>query len=300
MYPVPVGPMKTLSGKVAVVTGGAGGIGKALCQELVAEGAKVVVTDVQDQLLADTTKELTDLGGDVLGMRSDVSDIESMRALADGTWETFGGCHLLFNNAGVGAPAAKPWESTPNDWRWVFGVNVFGVANGVQAFVPRMIEDGDEGHVINTSSPNGGLSHMPTAAVYAASKAAVSSYTETLQNQFLADGLKLRASVFYPSGGMLKTGMWEAEKVRPAGLAREVPRTTPAMTVAMLEEKAKEGGYQLPWQDLNELARVVIQGIKEDRFLIMIGTDNVGPQLAARAEQLGRGECPPHAANPML
>jgi NAD(P)-dependent dehydrogenase (short-subunit alcohol dehydrogenase family) len=206
----------------------------------------------------------------------------------------------LVNNAGVGAPAAKPWESTPNDWRWVFGVNVFGVANGVQAFVPRMIEDGDEGHVVNTSSPNGGLSHMPTAAVYAASKAAVSSYSETLQNQFVNDGLKLRASVFYPSGGLLKTGMWEAEKLRPAELAREVPRTTPSMTVAALEEKAKQGGYELPWQDLNELARVVLQGVKDERFLIMIGSESVGPQLLARAEYLGKGECPPHAANPML
>ena len=292
--------MKDLAGKVAVVTGGAGGIGKALCEELVGEGAKVVVSDVQDELLTETVRELQDRGGEVIGVRCDVSEIESVRALADRTWDTFGACHLLVNNAGVGAPAAKPWESTPNDWRWVFGVNVFGVANGVQAFVPRMIEDGDEGHVVNTSSPNGGLSHMPTAAVYAASKAAVSSYSETLQNQFVNDGLELRASVFYPSGGLLKTGMWEAEKLRPAELAREVPRTTPSITVAVLEEKAKQGGYELPWQDLNELARVVIQGVKDERFLIMIGSESVGPQLQARAEHLGKGECPPHAANPML
>jgi NAD(P)-dependent dehydrogenase (short-subunit alcohol dehydrogenase family) len=292
--------MKDFAGKVAVVTGGAGGIGKALCEELVTDGAKVVVTDVQQALLDQTVAELRDKGGDVLGAVSDVSDPASMQALADRTWAAYGACHLLFNNAGVGAPAAKPWESTPNDWRWVLGVNVLGVANGVAAFVPRMIEDGHEGHVINTSSPNGGLSHMPTAAVYAASKAAVSSFSETLQNQFLADGLKLRASVFYPSGGLLKTGMWEAEKLRPTELARERPRTTPAMTVEILEAKAKEGGYQLPWQDLNVLARVVLQGIEEERFLIMIGADKVGDQLHARADALGRGECPAHAPNPML
>jgi NAD(P)-dependent dehydrogenase (short-subunit alcohol dehydrogenase family) len=292
--------MQSFSGKVAVVTGGAGGIGRALCEELVAEGAKVVVTDVQDALLEQTTAEFKANGADVLGVRSDVSDPASMQELAERTWSTYGACHLLFNNAGVGAPSAKPWESTPNDWRWVFGVNVFGVANGVMAFVPRMIDDGNVGHVVNTSSPNGGFSHMPTAAVYAASKAAVSSFTETLQNQFIADGLKLRASVFYPSGGMLKTGMWEADKTRPAELARERPRTTPAMTVAMLEAKAKEGGYQLPWQDLNELARIVLQGIKDERFLIMIGAEHVGDQLHARADHLGRGECPPHQQNPML
>jgi NAD(P)-dependent dehydrogenase (short-subunit alcohol dehydrogenase family) len=292
--------MQELSGKVAVVTGGAGGIGKALCGQLVAEGAEVVVTDVQAELLDATVAELRAAGGEVLGVVSDVSDPASMESLADRTWEAYGACHLLFNNAGVGAPSAKPWESTPNDWRWVFGVNVFGVANGVAAFVPRMIEDGHEGHVVNTSSPNGGLSHMPMAAVYAASKAAVSSFTETLQNQFVADGLPLRASVFYPSGGLLKTGMWEAEKLRPPAFARERPRTTPAITVEALEAKAKEGGYQLPWQDLDELARVVLQGIREERFLIMLGADTVGDQLRARADHLGAGACPPHARNPML
>jgi NAD(P)-dependent dehydrogenase (short-subunit alcohol dehydrogenase family) len=292
--------MKDLTGKVAVVTGGAGGIGRALCEELVAEGAKVVLTDVQPGLLAQTTADLQGAGGEVLGVPGDVTDPASMEALADRTWEAFGACHLLFNNAGVGAPSAKPWESTPNDWRWVFEVNVMGVANGVMAFVPRMIEGGEEGHVVNTSSPNGGLSHLPTAAVYAASKAAVSSYTETLQNQFLADGLALRASVFYPSGGMLKTGMWESDKTRPAELARERPRTTEPVTVAVLEERAKQGGYQLPWQDLNELARVVLQGIKDERFVIMIGADSVGDTLRARADHLGRGECPPHQGGRVL
>ena len=262
--------MQDLEGKVAVITGGAGGIGKALAEELVAEGVKIVVADVQEDLIEATTAELNERG-EAIGVTADVSDPVSMEALADRTWERFGGCHLLFNNAGVGAPAAKPWASTPNDWRWVFNVNVLGVANGVQAFVPRMIDAGEEGYVVNTSSPNGGISHLPTAAVYAASKAAVSSFTETLQNQFLADGLNLRASVFYPSGGLLRTGMWEAEKLRPADFTRERPRESEPMTVAKLEAMAEKGGYQLPWQDLNELARTVIEGIKAEQFLIMLG-----------------------------
>ncbi|HXY91991.1 MAG TPA: SDR family NAD(P)-dependent oxidoreductase [Acidimicrobiia bacterium] len=292
--------MKDLSGRVAVVTGGAGGIGRALCEELVSQGAKVVITDVQEHLLDRTAAELRERGGEVLGVRGDVSDPSSMEALAARTWDAFGACHLLFNNAGVGAPSSKPWESTPNDWRWVFNVNVMGVANGVMAFVPRMIEDGTEGHVVNTSSPNGGISHMPTAAVYAASKAAVSSFTETLQNQFVADGLPLRASVFYPSGGMLKTGMWESDKTRPPELARERPRTTQAVTVEVLEERARQGGYELPWQDLNELARVVLQGVKDERFVIMIGADSIGDSLRARADFLARGECPPHQGGGVL
>jgi len=292
--------MKDLSGKVAVVTGGAGGIGKAIGEELVADGARVVVSDIQQELLDATTAELAGRGGEVIGVRSDVSDPASMEALADATWQRFGACHLLFNNAGVGAPSAKPWESTPNDWRWVFNVNVMGVANGTMAFVPRMIAGGEAGHVVNTSSPNGGIQYLPTAAVYAASKAAVSAFTETLQNQFLADELPLRASVFYPSGGMLRTGMWEAEKLRPAELARERPRTTEAVTVDVLEARAKEGGYQLPWQDLNELARVVLQGVKDDRFVIMIGAESIGDSLRARAGHLEQGQCPPHRAGGVL
>lgn len=292
--------MKDLSGKVAVVTGGAGGIGKALCEEFGAVGMKVVVADVQQGLLDATTAELRERGIEAIGVRTDVTDPSSVEALAGATWSAFGACHVLVNNAGVGAPAAKPWESTPNDWRWVFEVNVLGVANGVAAFVPRMIDDGHEGHVVNTSSSNGGLTHMPSAAVYAASKAAVSSFTECLQNQFLADDLPLRASVFYPSGGLLKTGLWESDRTRPDHLARERPRTTPAMTVAALEEKAKAGGYTLPWQDLNDLAREVVRGIETDRFVIMIGNDTVGPTLHGRADVLGRGECPPHQQNPAL
>jgi NAD(P)-dependent dehydrogenase (short-subunit alcohol dehydrogenase family) len=291
--------MKDFAGKVAVITGGAGGIGKALAEELLAVGAKVVIADVQPDLVEASTAELQERG-EVVGVVTDVSDPASMQALADRTWEAFGGCHLLFNNAGVGAPAAKPWESTPNDWRWVLNVNVIGVANGVQAFVPRMIEAGEEGVVVNTSSPNGGLSHRPTAAVYAASKAAVSSFTETLQNQFLADELNLRAAVFYPSGGLLRTGMWEAEKLRPSEFTRERPRESQPMTVATLEAMAEKGGYELPWQDLNELARVVLDGIRNDEFVIMIGRQNVGTALHERADRLGAGECPPYGDGGML
>jgi NAD(P)-dependent dehydrogenase (short-subunit alcohol dehydrogenase family) len=291
--------VKDFAGKVAVITGGAGGIGKALAEELLAVGAKVVIAAVQPDLVAASPAELQERG-EVVGVVTDVSDPASMQALADRTWEAFGGCHLLFNNAGVGAPAAKPWESTPNDWRWVLNVNVLGVANGVQAFVPRMIEAGEEGVVVNTSSPNGGLSHRPTAAVYAASKAAVSSFTETLQNQFVADELPLRAAVFYPSGGLLRTGMWEAEKLRPAQFTRERPRESQPMTVATLEAMAEKGGYELPWQDLNELARVVLDGIRNDEFVIMIDRESVGAALHERADRLGAGECPPYGEGGVL
>jgi NAD(P)-dependent dehydrogenase (short-subunit alcohol dehydrogenase family) len=238
--------------------------------------------------------------GEVLGVATDVTDPESVEALADRTWERFGGCHVLCNNAGVGAPAANIWETTPNDWRWVHGVNVMGVVNGILAFVPRMIAAGEPGRVINTSSGDGGIEPIPTASVYASSKAAVSSLTECLAQQLISEGTALRASIFYPSGGLLRTGMWESERTRPAELARERPRPTEPMTVARLEAMAEQKGFDLPWQDLDELARIVVEGLADDdEFVHMIGRESMGPTLRTRADALEKGRLPVHEGGPL-
>ena len=121
-------------------------------------------------------------------MVTDVTDPESVDRLADATFDRFGACHLLCNNAGVGAPSSLIWETTVNDWRWVHGVNVMGVVHGIQSFVPRMIASGEPGYVVNTSSGDGGIAPMPTASVYAASKAAVTSLTECLALQLVSEG----------------------------------------------------------------------------------------------------------------
>jgi NAD(P)-dependent dehydrogenase (short-subunit alcohol dehydrogenase family) len=289
--------VKDLAGKVAVVTGGAGGIGKALCEELLDEGMRVVVADVQAAAVDRAVEELRPRG-DVLGVTTDVSSFESVEALATTTYEAHGACHLLCNNAGVGAPSATPWETTVNDWRWVHGVNVMGVVHGVLAFVPRMITGGEEGHVVNTSSGDGGIAPLPTASVYAASKAAVTSLTECLASQLESEGTRLRASIFYPSGGLLRTGLWEAERTRPAELARERPRTTEPMTVAKLEAMAEQKGFDLPWQDLNELARIVVEGVKDESFIFMIDRESIGDTLRERAGFLEKGRLPTHPKMP--
>ena len=169
-----------------------------------------------------------------------------------------------------------------------------GVVNGVLAFVPRMIEAGEEGHVVNTSSGDGGIEPLPTASVYAASKAAVTIFTECLASQLESEGTNLRASIFYPSGGLLRTGLWESDKTRPDDLARERPRTTEPMTVEKLEAMAEQGGYQLPWQDLNELARVLIAGIKDGDFVTMIGREKIAETMRTRGEAFADGRLPVH------
>lgn len=283
--------MKDFSGKVAVVTGGAGGIGKSLVRALLDEGAKVVVGDVEAPVLEATLKEFEATGSEISGLVTDVSSRDSVQALADHTYETHGACHLLFNNAGVAAPSANVWETTENDWVWVHGVNVMGVMYGIHAFVPRMIAGGEEGHVINTSSGDGGISPLPYQSVYASSKAAVSTLTECLDAQLQMEETQLRASIFYPSGGMLDTGIWTTARNRPAGLEREVD-AGPIPTIDQFKEAAKVAGMELQFQDLDELARHALEGIRSQQFVIMYGHRETEATLKDRAERIGRGELP--------
>lgn len=282
--------MEDFSGKVAVVTGGASGIGRSLVKELLAAGAKVVIGDVEQSALDKVTAEFTD-AGDVCGQVTDVSSADSVNALADFVYDKHGACHLLFNNAGVAAPSANVWETTANDWTWVHGVNVHGVMHGIRAFVPRMIESGEEGHVINTSSGDGGISPLPYQSVYASSKAAVSCLTECLGAQLQSEGTNLGASIFYPSGGLLNTGIWTTDRNRPEDLAREKPYD-PVPTVEDFQQAYKAAGMELEFQDLDELARYCLQGIREKRFIIMIRVEEAEATLQDRASRIGRAALP--------
>lgn len=285
--------MEAFAGRVAVVTGGASGIGLALARAFAAEGAKVVLADVQDAALESAARGLREGGARVLAVRTDVTKPESVEALAERTYAEFGACHVLCNNAGVGAPSGKLWESTPNDWRWLLSVNVAGVVHGIQSFVPRMLAGGEEGVVVNTSSSNGGISPLADAAAYAASKAAVSTLTECLDAQLTGGASKLRAAIFYPSGGLLDTGIWSCGERRPAEFARE--RAVPpggAVGLDEFRERMKKLGRDLPLQDLDELARFALDGIRKRDFVIMIGRETMEPQLVARSAKLAKGECP--------
>ena len=227
----------------------------------------------------------------MLGVVTDVSSSDSFNALADKVFDTYGVCHLLFNNAGVAAPSANVWETTDNDWKWVHGVNVHGVVHGIQAFVPRMIASGEEGHVINTSSGDGGVSPLPYQSVYASSKAAVSCITECLEAQLKSEGTNLSASIFYPSGGLLDTGIWTTDRNRPKDLAREKPYD-PVPTIQDFKVAAEKAGWDLEFQDLDELARYCLHGIQEKRFVIMIRVEEAEVTLHERAARIGRSELP--------
>jgi NAD(P)-dependent dehydrogenase (short-subunit alcohol dehydrogenase family) len=287
--------MRELSGKVAVVTGGANGIGRGIVEALLDEGTRVVIADIERAVLDNTVVELA-ARGEVSGIVTDVSDPASVESLAEAVFDRYGACHLLFNNAGVtSGGGGLPWEQEPNDWRWCFGVNVFGVANGVLAFVPRMIAAGEEGVIVNTSSGDGGIAPVPYASVYAASKAAISCFTESLAHQLADTGTKLAAAVFYPSGGLMDTGLWTAQRNRPAELARQREHTPgPVLTFAEFRERLAGMGRNADIADLAELGRFVVREIKAGKYVIGHDLADAGALLHARADAIGKGALPPH------
>jgi len=283
--------VEDFAGRVAVVTGGASGIGAGIVEALLDEHAKVVIADVEQGVLDETLAYLQPKG-EVSGVVTDVSNPESVASCAEQVYERHGACHLLFNNAGVGGGGvAKPWNWTPNDWKWCIGVNVFGVGYSVHSFVPRMIASGEEGWVVNTSSDNGGIQPMADLAVYAASKAAVTAITECLANAFASEGTKLGASVFYPGGnGLLETRLWNSGRNRPPELAREYAHIDQQWDYQEHKQRMEASGVKVA--DLVELGHFVLQGVRDAKFVIKWETDQTAELLAQRAEKIGRGDLP--------
>lgn len=279
--------MISFEGKVAVMTGGASGIGLAIVRALLKDGAKVVIADIEQKAIDRVVSELNT--PNVSGKVTDVSKLESVQALADYVYQAHGACHLLFNNAGVGVPDMNIWESEINDWRSLYGVNVMGVVHGIMAFVPRMLAGGQEGIVVNTSSSDGGIAPLEKQAVYASSKASVSIITECLAAQ-LKDS-KLNVTLFYPAGGVLATGLWTTHRNRP----QDLPTSRQSVSNYTAEDWARDmkaQGVQIDFQDLDQLAKSTLDDIKASKFVSMIGIEGAAQQLQYRADCIGRGELP--------
>src|SRR6266487_1234780 len=207
--------MKDFQDKVAVVTGAASGIGHALAEKSAQEGMKVVLADVEERALKQAEEELKASGADVLAVQTDVSKAADVETLAKQAFATYGGVHLLFNNAGVVAGTTL-WESSMADWQWVLGVNLWGVIHGVHYCVPRMLEQETEGHIVNTASL-AGLVSSPGGGIYSVSKHGVVTLSETLALELAARGAKLKASVLCPE--WVNTRIMDAERNRPQALA---------------------------------------------------------------------------------
>jgi NAD(P)-dependent dehydrogenase (short-subunit alcohol dehydrogenase family) len=248
-------------GRVAVITGAASGFGRAFAHKGAALGMKLVLADVDSKLLDETVAELRAAGAEAIGVRTDVRDADAVDALAKAAVETYGKVHLLFNNAGVGA-GGFVWENSAKDWEWVFSVNVMGVANGLRAFTPIMLAQGEPAHIVNTASVAGLLS--PSAmGVYNASKHAVVSLTETLYHDLKSVGATVSCSVLCPA--FVPTGIANAERSRPDDLRNEAPPTRSQQAADLQIQRAVRSGRLTA----DDVATQTFDAIREDRFYIL-------------------------------
>jgi NAD(P)-dependent dehydrogenase (short-subunit alcohol dehydrogenase family) len=279
--------MKDFRGRTAVITGGASGIGYAIAGSLAREGARIVVADIEQGALDRAVAGLREIGAEAIGVRTDVGNFESVVALEKAAVEAFGKVHILVSNAGVGAHEDVPiWDLPLSDWRWTLDVNLWGVIHGVKAFVPGMLAHGEDGHVVNTSSGNGGLIVIPTTPVYATSKAAVSTLTEALHYQLAGLGAKIRASVLYPGPHIVASSIFTASRNRLARYEREMPQVMPPMTLDAILQMAEAAGTRLRTTEPAEVAEHLLAGLREDRYFILPPSEDGDRRVRERTEAI--------------
>ncbi len=279
--------MDTVSGRVAVITGGGGGLGLALGERFARAGMRVMLADVQADLLEQSVAALNAAGLDVRGTVTDVTDQASVDRLCQATLDAFGSVHVVCNNAGIGAGAeGRMWEHELQDWRWAIGVNLMGVVHGINAFVPTILAHGEGGHIVNTSSGNGAISPLPSTPQYSATKAAVVTISECLYGQLAEIDAPIGVSVLLPGPHMMRTGLFESWRSRTETFAKQRPRQTPYTTVEALESQMRSAGIEPQYTDPAEVADGVLEAILANRFWIHPPSARSDAQLAARSESI--------------
>jgi NAD(P)-dependent dehydrogenase (short-subunit alcohol dehydrogenase family) len=253
--------MQELEGKVAVVTGGASGIGRAVAEAAAAAGMKIVLADIEEPALKDAEADFNASGADVLAVTTDVSVATSVEDLRDKALSRFGAVHLIHNNAGV-AVGGPLWTVSEPDWNWVLGVNLWGVIHGIHAFVPVLLEQG-VGHVVNTASL-AGLTSPGMLGPYNVTKHSVVTMSETLYRDLAAVGSPVGVSVLCP--GFVRTGIAESDRNRPAWApAPDVPEGVEFQGVV---RNLVASGIQP-----TDVAAQVIDAVRKNRFYIITHPD---------------------------
>jgi NAD(P)-dependent dehydrogenase (short-subunit alcohol dehydrogenase family) len=267
-------------GKVAVITGAASGIGRALAEHAAGLGMRVVLADVSTEDLAETEAALRSGGAPVLAARTDVSRRSDIEALARRTLDAFGAVHLLINNAGVIA-GSTPWDSTPQDWEWVLNVNVWGVIHALGVFVPIMLAQDAESHIVNTASATALVSNNPVAP-YSMSKHAVLGMSETLRYSLAQRTDKLKVSVL--CAGSVQTRIMDAARNRPEELRRDAADVRGAWRIASPRFHPAREARLLPAQ----VAEMTFAAIAAGQFYIVTHPE-ILPWVRQRADEILRG-----------
>jgi NAD(P)-dependent dehydrogenase (short-subunit alcohol dehydrogenase family) len=272
--------MRDFKGKVAVITGAASGIGYGLAERCAQEGMKVVLAGINEGTLKRAEKEIKKTGVTTLVVKTDVSKASDVEALANKTLDAFGAVHLLFNNAGV-ANSGTVWGSTLADWQWVLGVNLWGVIYGIHFFVPIMLKQNTECHIVNTSSV-AGLFVIPHPSPYTVSKHGVVIISEDLYRQLQQRDSSIGVSVLCPGG--VKTNIISCDRNRPAELKNDTAEEQlgnldPAI-MAWIQQGIKNG--MAPAQ----VTDIVFDAIKEKKFYIIPNAEDSKPLIRARMEDI--------------
>ena len=276
--------MQDLADRVAVITGAASGIGQGLARRFAREDMKLVLADIEEAALLEVEKELRLGGTPVLAVKTDVSRKASVFALADRAFDAFGRVHIVCNNAGVSGGLGHIWDIPDQDWEWIMAVNVYGVLHGIQAFVPRMIEHGEEGLILNTSSVVGLTTG--TSSVYGVTKHAVSRMTEGLHYDLRAAGSKLRAALLVP--GATATNILYADRNRPQDLL--VSRSEEAQAALIQRRQTRHEQLREIGMTPEQLANITLEGIRQDRLYIIADPERTTREVRLRLEGILRKE----------
>jgi NAD(P)-dependent dehydrogenase (short-subunit alcohol dehydrogenase family) len=257
--------MQDFKGKVAVITGGASGIGWGLAEHCAGEGMKVVIADVEKGALKEAETRLKAQGAQVLAVNADVSHISDVETLAKRTLEVYGGVHLLFNNAGVQPRNSlnhPVWENSLADWEWTMGVNLWGVIYGIKTFVPIMLKQNSECHIVNTSSM-AGLFAEPQLVIYSVTKGAIIKLSEGLYLQLKQGDSKIGASVFCPA--FVRSNLTDAERNRPGNLQNPDASQLKAEAPSLIKQSQKAAYKELTPE---QSADLVFKAIRAETFYI--------------------------------
>jgi NADP-dependent 3-hydroxy acid dehydrogenase YdfG len=240
---------------------------------------KVILADIEEKALTNTEEEMKEAGANALAVLTDVSKAKDVEILAQKTLDAFESVHLLFNNAGVSG-GTSIWESTLADWEWVIGVNLWGVIHGVRTFVPIMLEQDSEGHVINTASL-AGLASYHGSGIYKVTKHGVVTLSETLHHELTQQEAKVKVSVLCP--GFVSTQIMDSERNRPVALTNEAVEEP----LSPEDEMRYQAWYQAIQEGMpsQQVADCVFQAIRDERFYILTHPEHK-PMIQVRMEDI--------------
>jgi NAD(P)-dependent dehydrogenase (short-subunit alcohol dehydrogenase family) len=280
--------MQDFNNKVAVITGGSSGVGRSLAFTLGRLGAKIAVGDVDKGAMAQLLTELAAEKIEAIVEHCDVTSVDSLNVLADKAQSAFGGIHLVFANAGISAgESGAMWEYSQKDWQWCLNVNLWGVINTINAFMPRLVAADQESHFVVTGSGNGALLVYPDQPIYTASKAAVHAITENLHYQVTAAQSPVKVSALFPGPHVVDTGLFNSGRVRPQELKKEVEGNASGISsVEDMKKMAAEWGIELQTTHPDEVAQMAVDGLRKNAFWLLETTPDTDEKIRARADMI--------------